>query len=219
MRENNLKGFQGRSSKFHTYKGDNGNTKENLLLNKVIDKKTNKVKYIRDFSTTRPNEKWTTDVSEFRIPSGKLYLSPIMDMYDSSIICYDISTNPNFEQIKRMLNEAFKKHKNLKGLTFQSDQGWQYQMIYYQEELKKRGIRQSFSRKGNCMDNGLMENFFGIMKREMFYGYEKTYKNLNDLKLVMDEYILYYNKQRINKKRKGLSPIDYRNQYFSLVNQ
>lgn len=218
MRENNLKGFQGRSSKFHTYKGDNGNAKENLLLNKVIDKETNKIKYIRDFSTTRPNEKWTTDVSEFRISQGKLYLSPIMDMYDSSIICYDISLNPNFEQTKRMLNKAFKKYKNLDGLTFQSDQGWQYQMIYYQEELKKREIRQSFSRKGNCMDNGLMENFFGIMKREMFYGYEKTYKNLNDLKLAMEEYILYYNKERINKKRKGLSPLDYRQQYFSLKN-
>ena len=140
-------------------------------------------------------------------------------MYDSSIISYDISTKANFEQTKRMLNQAFRKNVNLDGLIFQSDQGWQYQSIYYQNELKKRNIRQSFSRKGNCIDNSIMENFFGIMKKEMFYGYEKDFKTLEEFKIAMNKYIKYYNNKRINKKRKGLSPLEYRQQYFSLINK
>ena len=219
MNENGLKAFQGKSSKFHTYKGDNGNHKENLLLDSIVNNNTNKIQYIRNFKTNKPNQKWTTDVSEFRISSGKLYLSPILDMYDSSIISYDISTKANFEQTKRMLNKAFRKYVNLDGLIFQSDQGWQYQSIYYQNELKKRNIRQSFSRKGNCIDNSIMENFFGIMKKEMFYGYEKDFKTLEELKTAMNKYIKYYNNKRINKKRKGLSPLEYRQQYFSLINK
>lgn len=219
MNENGLKAFQGKSSKFHTYKGDNGNHKENLLLDSIVNNNTNKIQYIRNFKTNKPNQKWTTDVSEFKIASGKLYLSPILDMYDSSIISYDISTKANFEQTKRMLNKAFRKYVNLDGLIFQSDQGWQYQSIYYQNELKKRNIRQSFSRKGNCIDNSIMENFFGIMKKEMFYGYEKDFKTLEELKIAMDKYIKYYNNKRINKKRKGLSPLEYRQQYFSLINK
>ena len=166
MNENGLKAFQGKSSKFHTYKGDNGSHKENLLLDSIVNNNTNKIQYIRNFKTNKPNQKWTTDVSEFKIASGKLYLSPILDMYDSSIISYDISTKANFEQTKRMLNKAYRKKMNLDGLIFQSDQGWQYQSIYYQNELKKRNIRQSFSRKGNCIDNSIMENFFRIMKKE-----------------------------------------------------
>ena len=83
--EDGLKAFQGKSSKFHTYKGDNGNHKENLLLDCIVNKNTNKIQYIRNFKTNKPNQKWATDVSEFRISSGKLYLSPILDMYDISI--------------------------------------------------------------------------------------------------------------------------------------
>ena len=102
-------------------------------------------------------------------------------MYDSSIISYDISTKSNFEQTKRMLNKAFRKYVNLDGLIFQSDQGWQYQSIYYQNELKKRNIRQSFFRKGNCIDNSIMENFFGIMKKECFMDMKKILKHLRNL--------------------------------------
>ena len=219
MQKYGLKGFQGKTSKFHTYRGDNGNDKDNLLLDTVTDSNTNKTKYIRNFSANKPNMKWATDVSEFRIASGKIYLSPILDMYDGSIISYDISTKANYDQTKRMLGKAFRKHKDLDGLILQSDQGWQYQLAHYQNELKKHNIRQSFSRKGNCMDNSLMENFFGIMKKEMFYGNEKEFKTLEELKAAMIKYINYYNRKRINKKRKGLSPLEYRHQYFSLVNE
>lgn len=215
LRDNNLFGKQGRNHHYHSYKGDNGLDKRNLLLTKEVDEVTQVVKYVRHFETTRPNEKWTTDVSEFKIPMGKVYLSPILDMFDSSIIAYDISTSPNLEQSMRMLKKAFKKYKHLEGLIFHSDQGWQYQHQAYIKELKKRGIKQSFSRKGNCMDNSLMENFFGILKNEMFYGHEDEFNSLNDLIFAIEDYIKFYNEIRINVKRKGLSPFEYRQQSLS----
>ena len=202
MSENNLKAIQGNNGKYHSYKGDNGESKENLLL------EINNNKQIRNFNPTHSNEIWTTDVSEFKYPGGKLYLSPIFDMYDQSIISYDISTNPDFNQTKRMIDKAFNEYSNLEGLIFHSDQGWQYQHKTYQKWLKDKGIKQSFSRKGNCMDNSPMENFFGIMKNEMYYGY--TYNNKEELLTAMNEYITYYNNERINIKRKGLSPLAYR---------
>lgn len=211
MRENKLRGIHPKV-KYHSYKGDNGLFKKNLLLYSSFDSIKQKEVLKRDFNANKPNEKWTTDVSEFHIPAGKLYLSPILDMFDSSIISYNISTSPNFNQVTDMLNTAFNKYKNLDGLIFHSDQGWQYQMKYYQQQLINRGIKQSFSRKGNCMDNSLMENFFGIMKNEMFYGQEYKYKTLDILKESMIEYIDYYNNMRINLKRKGLTPIEFRNQ-------
>ncbi len=212
MSENGLFGRQPKN-KYHSYKGDNGEYKENLLLHKEVDEVNHKTKYVRDFDTSKPNEKWTTDVSEFKAPGGKLYLSPIMDMYDGSIISYDISISPDFNQTKRMIDGAFGKYPDLKGLIFHSDQGWQYQMKPYRKWLKDKGILQSFSRKGNCMDNSLMENFFGIMKNEMYYDHE--FKSLDELRTAMEEYILYYNTERINTKRKGLSPLAYRQQSLS----
>ncbi len=212
MKEHSLFGRQ-HKSRYRSYKGDNGEYKENLLLHKEVDEENHKTVYVRDFDTSKPNEKWTTDVSEFKAAGGKLYLSPIMDMYDGSIISYDISTNPDFNQTKRMIDEAFRKNPDLKGLIFHSDQGWQYQMKPYQKWLQDKGIRQSFSRKGNCMDNSPMENFFSIMKNEMYYGHE--YKSLDELREAMEKYIVYYNTERINIKRKGLSPLSYRQQSLS----
>ena len=216
MRENGLLGKQAKH-KYHSYKGDNGESKENLLLVKEENQDTHVITFKRDFTTTGPNQKWTTDVSMFKISAGKLYLSPIMDMYDGSIISYDISTSPDFTQTKRMIDGAFIQYNNLKGLIFHSDQGWQYQLEQYKKWLKDRGIIQSFSRKGNCMDNSLMENFFGIMKNEMFYGEEATFKTLDELKAAMEDYIRYYNEERINTKRKGLTPLQYRYQTLSIT--
>ena len=215
MSQNGLKAAQGKNGKYHSYKGDNGEFKENLLLHKEVDEINHKTNYIRDFDTTKPNEKWATDVSEFKCEEGKIYLSPILDMFDGSIICYDASSNPDFNQTKRMIDKAFEQHPDLEGLIFHSDQGWQYQMKPYQEWLKDKGIKQSFSRKGNCMDNSLMENFFGIMKNEMYYGY--TFKTKEELLKAIDEYIIYYNTERINIKRKGLSPLEYRQQSLNQI--
>lgn len=214
MKQLGLFAVQGKNGKYHSYKGDNGELKENLLLEKVVDEEKHKTTFVRHFETTSPNQKWTTDVSEFKHKDGKLYLSPILDMFDSSIIAYDISTTPDFEQIKRMLSKAFKENTNLDGLIFHSDQGWQYQMKYYKQILQEKQIKQSFSRKGNCMDNSLMENFFGIIKNEMFYGHEEEFETIDDLRFAIENYIKWYNEDRINLKRKGLSPLQYRQQPF-----
>lgn len=199
-------------AKYKSYKGDMNGTTKNLLLNKVVDEENHKTYYERNFNTTSCNEIWSTDVSEFHIAAGKLYLSPILDLHNREIVSFNISTTPNFEQTKDMLNKAFEKYDNLNNLIFHSDQGWQYQMESYHKILKKKGVQQSMSRKENCLDNSPMENFFGKMKNEMFYGYEYTFETLDDLKIAMEEYIDYYNNQRITVKLKGLTPVQYRNQ-------
>ena len=205
MKVMGLKAKQPRA-KYKSYKGELSPICNNELLD-VVDNKL-----VRNFSTSKCNEKWTTDVSEFHISSGKLYLSPILDMHNREIISYSISRNPSFNQTQEMLNRAFAKYNNLDGLIFHSDQGWQYQMSYYQSQLKEKGIIQSMSRKGNCLDNSLMENFFGIMKNEMFYGHEYEFESLDQLEQEMIKYIEYYNKERITVKLKGLSPYNYRQQ-------
>ena len=199
-------------AKYKSYKGDMNGTVKNLLLDKVIDEVNHKTYYERNFKTERCNEIWSTDVSEFHIAAGKLYLSPILDLHNREIVSYNISTSPNYEQIKDMLAKAFNKYKDLKGLILTSDQGWQYQMQDYHKALEEKGIIQSMSRKGNCLDNSPMENFFGKMKNEMFYGYEYTFNTLEELKKEMENYISYYNNQRITEKLKGLTPVEYRNQ-------
>ena len=199
-------------AKYKSYKGDMNGTTKNLLLNKVVDEENHKTYYERNINTTSCNEIWLTDVSEFHIAAGKLYLSPILDLHNREIVSFNISTTPNFEQTKDMLNKAFEKYDNLNNLIFHSDQGWQYQMQSYHEMLEEKRIQQSMSRKGNCLDNSPMENFFGKMKNEMFYGYEYTFETLEDLKIAMEEYIDYYNTQRITAKLKGLTPVQYRNQ-------
>ena len=205
MKEMGLKAIYPRA-KYTSYKGE----LNPICNNELLEIKDDKV--VRNFSTSKCNEKWTTDVSEFHIASGKLYLSPILDMHNREIISYSISRNPSFNQIIEMLDKAFEKYNDLEGLIFHSDQGWQYQMNKYKTTLLEKGIIQSMSRNGNCLDNSLMENFFGIMKNEMFYGHEYEFESLDQLEKAMIEYIEYYNNQRITVKLKGLSPINYRQQ-------
>ena len=205
MKVMGLKAIQPRG-KYKSYKGE----LNPICNNELLEIKEDKV--IRNFSTSKCNEKWTTDVSEFHISSGKLYLSPILDMHNREIVSYSISRIPNANQTQEMLDKAFEQYNNLEGLIFHSDQGWQYQMTNYQKQLKEKGIIQSMSRKGNCLDNSLMENFFGIMKNEMFYGHEYEFDSLDQLEQEMIKYIEYYNKDRITVKLKGLSPTNYRQQ-------
>ncbi len=131
-------------------------------------------------------------------------------MSTNEIISYDIALSPNLEQIKRMLDEAFRKFPKVSGLIFHSDQGWQYQHVYYQERLKEQGIVQSMSRKGNCYDNCVMETFFGRMKNEMYYGCERDYSSFEIFKEAVREYIDYYNNKRIQAKTKWMPPVQYR---------
>ena len=199
-------------AKYKSYKGDFNGTVDNKLLDKRVDTKRHRTEYIRDFSTSDVNEKWTTDVSEFHIAAGKLYLSPILDMHNREIVSYNISKSPGYMQITDMLNKAFNKFDDLSNLIFHSDQGWQYQMFQYHKALRERGITQSMSRKGNCLDNSPMENFFGKMKNEMFYGHEFEFKTLEQLQKAMEDYIEYYNNERIQVRLKGLTPCQARNQ-------
>lgn len=182
--------------KYRSYKGDVGRIADNFIN--------------RDFSTTAPLQKWTTDVSQFNFSWGKCYISPILDMNTNEIISYDLSLSPNVDQIRRMLDAAFKKFPLVDGLIFHSDQGWQYQHQYFRETLKTHGIIQSMSRKGNCYDNCIMETFFGRLKNEMYYGHEKEYKSFKEFEKAIKEYIRYYNTERIQAKTKWMPPVKYR---------
>ena len=182
--------------KYHSYKGEVGKIADNLIK--------------RDFSTTAPLQKWTTDVSQFNFPWGKCYISPILDMNTNEIISYDLSLHPNLEQIHRMLDKAFEKFPTVKGLIFHSDQGWQYQHATFRDALKEHGIIQSMSRKGNCYDNCIMETFFGRLKNEMYYGCEQDYASFEDFTVAVEEYIDYYNNKRIQAKTKWMPPVKYR---------
>lgn len=195
MDEMSLKG-RIKKQKYHSYQGEVGHIASNLIN--------------RDFKADKPNQKWTTDVSQFNCPFGKAYLSPILDMGTGDIVAWDLALSPNLEQTTRMLDQAFKKYPNLNGLILHSDMGWQYQHHTYQLRLKQRGIQQSMSRKGNCIDNCIMESFFGTLKNEMFYGYESTFKTFKELQAAIAEYINYYNNERIKSKTKWMPPSKYR---------
>lgn len=172
----------------------------------------------RQFTAKKPNQKWVTDVTEFNVNGEKLYLSPILDLYNQEIISYEMSQIYRYPMINKMLEKAISKLKKqgykTDELMLHSDQGWQYQMIRYQQKLKDNGIQQSMSRKGNCHDNAVMENFFGILKSECFY--TNQFDSIDSLKEEIHKYMKYYNKKRIKLKLKGLSPVEYRTQFSSL---
>ena len=190
-----------RKRKYSSYQGEIGKKAENLIQ--------------RQFEASRPMEKCYTDVTEFAIPasSQKLYLSPVLDGFNSEIIAFNLSCSPSLEQVKTMLEQAFTE-KHYENTILHSDQGWQYQHDSYHRFLENKGIQASMSRKGNSPDNGMMESFFGILKSEMFYGYEKNFRSLEDLEQAIVDYIDYYNNKRIKVKLKGLSPVQYRTKSF-----
>ena len=143
----------------------------------------------------------------------ELYLSPVLDGFNSEIIAFNLSCSPNLEQVKDMLDQAFGE-EHYENTILHSDQGWQYQHDSYHRFLESKGIQASMSRKGNSPDNGMMESFFGILKSEMFYGYEKSFQSLKQLEQAIVDYIDYYNNKRIKVKLKGLSPVQYRTKSF-----
>ena len=183
-----------RQVRYRSYKGEVGKIAPNIIA--------------RDFAADAPNRKWATDVTQINICSTKLYLSPILDMFNGEIISYNLSKSPNLEQIYDMLDKAFAKFDNLDGLILHSDQGWQYQHWGYRQRLAEHHITQSMSRKGNCLDNAMAENFFGIMKSELLYA--EKFKSPEAFMKALDEYIDYYNNKRIKSRLKGKSPVQYR---------
>lgn len=188
-----------RKRKYSSYKGEVGKKADNLIK--------------RQFEGFKPYEKCYTDVTEFALPEGKLYLSPVLDGYNSEIIDFTLSRSPNLKQVQTMLDKAFPAD-SYSGTILHSDQGWQYQHQSYHDFLESKGILPSMSRKGNSPDNGMMESFFGILKSEMFYGLETSYQSLDELEEAIIDYIYYYNNKRIKVKLKGLSPVQYRTKSF-----
>ncbi len=183
-----------RKIRYRSYKGEVGRIAPNVIN--------------RDFSAEAPNRKWATDVTQINIGDVKLYLSPILDMFNGEIISYNISKSPNLEQVYDMLDKAFAKFDCLDGLILHSDQGWQYQHFGYRKRLEEHHVIQSMSRKGNCLDNAMAENFFGIMKSELLYVEE--FESPEAFIMALEEYIDYYNNKRIKSRLNGKSPVQYR---------
>ena len=194
MKSLGLKGKQRKNERYRSYKGEVGRVADNHLK--------------REFYADKPFEKLTTDVTQFNVGGEKVYLSPVMDLYNREILSYSISSSPNLEQIREMLTGLFAKLPSDARPLFHSDQGWQYQHTEYQRLLSEHNIKQSMSRKGNCMDNGAMENFFGRLKVEMFYG--EKFESVNAFIEELNRYIHYYNHDRISLRLKGMSPVQYR---------
>ena len=191
--------FRVRRKKYRSYKGEVGKIAPNLLN--------------RDFRAEKPNQKWVTDVTEFSLFGEKLYLSPILDLCSSDLVSYTISDHPVLSMVTTMLDKAFEKIPDGTGLILHSDQGWQYQHKRYQRMLREKGIRQSMSRKGNCLDNAVIENFFGLLKSELLYLQE--FRSMEHFKQELVAYLDYYNNRRIKAKLKGLPPAIHRQQALS----
>lgn len=185
-----------RVKKYRSYKGDVGRSAPNVLQ--------------RQFEAAGANQKWVTDVTEFNVTGEKLYLSPVMDLYNGEIIAFETARRPVFDLVGSMLRKALGKLGRHDKPVLHSDQGWQYRMPLYQRMLAQRQVVQSMSRKGNCLDNAAMESFFGTLKAEFFY--LNKFSSVAQLEKELADYIHYYNHDRIKLKLKGLSPVQYRTQ-------
>lgn len=183
-----------RMKKYNSFRGEAGRIAPNLLE--------------RDFKADKPNQKWVTDVTEFALFGIKLYLSPIIDLFNGEVVAYDLSYHPNLNQVTNMLEQAFAKIPDNTALILHSDQGWQYQHKHYQKMLKDKGIRQSMSRKGNCLDNACAENFFGLLKTELLYLQE--FNSVEHFIEELHKYIEWYNNKRIKLGLGGMSPVQFR---------
>lgn len=188
--------FRTKNGQYSSYKGTVGKIAENILN--------------RNFYASKPNKRWATDITEFKVAGKKLYLSPIIDLYNGEIVSYSIQTNPDLNLTNSMLRKALKKVKDTKGLMIHSDQGFHYQHASWVKTLEQNNIIQSMSRKGNCLDNAIIENFFGLLKQEIYYG--EKYSSLDELVKRIHKYIYWYNNLRIKEKLKGLSPVQFRKQ-------
>jgi len=188
-----------RPKKYKSFKGEVGQAAPNALN--------------RQFEAKAANEKWVTDVTEFNVAGEKLYLSPVLDLYNGEIVAFEMNRRPEFKLVTDMLSKAFSKLGSTDKPMLHSDQGWQYRMTAYREDLKKRGIVQSMSRKGNCHDNAAMESFFGVLKSEFFY--LNKFTSIEQLEAGIIDYIDYYNHDRIKLKLGGLSPVQFRTQQLA----
>lgn len=188
-----------RMKKYKSYKGEVGAIALNLLE--------------RNFEAEKPNQKWVTDVTEFNLFGQKLYLSPILDLCSRDIVSYTIYDRPVLNMVTEMLDKAFGTIPDDTNLILHSDQGWHYQHKQYHRLLREKGIQQSMSRKGNCLDNAVIENFFGLLKSELLY--LQNFDSMEHFKAELIDFLDYYNNRRIKAKLKGLPPALHRLQALS----
>ena len=196
--------FTHKSRKYNSYKGTVGRIAPNRLN--------------RRFHTCIPHQKITTDTTEFKyyeidakgnIITRKAYLDPFLDLYNREVISYSFTKRPSSQGILSALEKAIQVTADCPyRRTFHSDQGWAYQMAAFVGCLKRERIFQSMSRKGTCLDNSVMENFFGLLKQEIYYGH--TYHGFEELEQAVRQYIEYYNNHRIKERLGWLSPVEYR---------
>ena len=189
-----------RMKKYKSYKGRVGKVADNLLN--------------REFQAEKPNQKWVTDITEFKLFGEKLYFSPILDLFNGEIISYTLGTRPTYSLVEEMLEKGLERLSDDDELLMHSDQGWHYQMPQYRQTLQEAGITQSMSRKGNCHDNAVIENFFGIMKSELLY--YKEFESVEHFKEELTAFVDDYNHQRIKSKLR-MSPVQYREKFEEAV--
>lgn len=188
-----LKSIQ-RVRQFKTFRGKVGVVAPNLLE--------------RNFDAEAPNQKWATDVTEFKVGSEKLYLSTVKDLCTREIVAHEMSLRPTMQLVVSMLKKALATLRQGETPTMHSDQGWHYQMSEYRNLLSDHNVVQSMSRKGNCLDNASMESFFAVLKTECFH--RQSFPDAKALRATIDEYIGYYNTKRISTALGGLTPLQCR---------
>jgi putative transposase len=196
MQQLDLASTSRRKRRYVSYQGEVGQIAENLLD--------------RQFTAEATGKKWVTDVTEFRVNDEKLYLSPVMDLFNREIVAYSMSRSPNLHLTNSSLRDAIATLKPGQAPLVHSDQGFQYQHASWRALLAGAGATQSMSRKGNCFDNAVIENFFGHLKEECFH--HVRYLSIEALETALHEYIHWYNHDRISERLEGLSPVQYRTQ-------
>lgn len=190
-----------RMKKYRSYRGEVGKVAPDLLQ--------------RNFHASKPSQKWVTDVTEFSLHGQKLYLSPILDLFNGEVVSYTLSERPSLLPVMDMLKTALSSLPDVSSLILHSDQGWQYQHKEFQRLLKRKGVQQSMSRKGNCLDNSAMESFFAVLKSELLY--LKKFESMEQFRSDLIEYLSYYNNDRMKLKLKGMSPVEYRTHSFPVA--
>lgn len=196
MKQMGLKSKVRPRKKYSSYRGKVSHIADNVLG--------------RNFTPEEPNKVWVSDVTEFRVAGTKIYLSPVMDLCDRVILAHELSTSPSTRLTSVSLEKALSVHKPGLGLIVHTDQGFQYQHSSWRALINSVEGVQSMSRKGNCYDNAVMENFFGHLKTEMYHG--EYYASVEEFYQAVNDYILWYNNERLQQRLKGLTPMQYRNQ-------
>lgn len=196
MKEDNLQINYPKQKKYNSYKGEISPEVENIIN--------------RDFHADSPNSKWLTDITEFRIPAGKIYLSPIIDCFDGLPVSWSIGTSPDADLVNTMLDEAIALLNENERPILHSDRGCHYRWPGWISRMDKAGLIRSMSKKGCSPDNSACEGFFGRLKNEMFYGHSWIGVSIEEFIQTLNSYIHWYAKKRIKVSLGGMSPLDYR---------